>query len=71
MTTPRAGTAPAIVTRLNGAVNKMLGTPEVQQRFFQVGAEATPVTPAELGNTVRGEIARWGKAVKEMGLKGE
>jgi tripartite-type tricarboxylate transporter receptor subunit TctC len=66
-----AGTAPAIVTLLNGEVNKMLGTPDVQQRFFQLGAEATPVTPVELGNYVRSEIARWGKTVKEMGIKGE
>ena len=66
-----AGTAPAIVTRFNGEVNKLLGNPDVQQRFFQLGAEATPVTPAELSAYVRGEIARWGKTVKEMGIKGE
>ncbi len=66
-----ANTAPAIVTRLNTEVNKMLGNNDVQQRFFQLGAEAVPVTPAELGNYVRGEIARWSKTVKEMGIKGE
>ena len=66
-----AGTALAIVTRLNSEVNKMLGTTDVQQRFFQLGAEATPVTPAELTAYVRGEIARWAKTVKEMGIKGE
>ncbi len=66
-----AGTAPAIITRLNGEVNKLLGNADVQQRFFQLGAEATPVTPAELSAYVRGEIARWGKTVKEMGIKGE
>ena len=66
-----AGTAPAIVTRFNGEVNKLLGNPDVQQRFFQLGAEATPVTPGELSAYVRGEIARWGKTVKEMGIKGE
>ncbi len=66
-----AGTAPAIVTRLNGEVNKLLGNSDVQQRFFQIGAEAVPVTPAELGAYVRGEIARWGKTVKEMGIKAE
>ena len=65
------GTAPAIVARLNTEVNKMLGTTDVQQRFFQLGAEAAPVTPVELGNYVRGEIARWGKTVKEMGIKAE
>ena len=66
-----AGTAPAIIARLNSVMNKMLETPDVQQRFFQLGTEATPVTPAELGRYVRGEIARWSKTVKEMGIKGE
>ncbi len=66
-----AGTAPAIVTRFNGEVNKLLGNPDVQQRFFQLGAEATPLTTGELSAYVRGEIARWGKTVKEMGIKGE
>lgn len=66
-----ANTAPAIVTRLNAEVNKLLNNTDVQQRFFQLGAEATPVTPAELTAYVRGEIARWAKTVKEMGIKGE
>ena len=66
-----AGTAPAIITRLNSEVNKMLNNSDVQQRFFQLGAEAVPVTPAELTHYVRGEIARWSKTVKEMGIKGE
>jgi tripartite-type tricarboxylate transporter receptor subunit TctC len=66
-----AGTSPAIVARLNSVMNKTLDTPDVQQQFFKLGAEATPVASAELGNYVRSEIARWGKTVKEMGIKGE
>jgi len=66
-----AGTAPAIVSRLNTVMNKLLDTPDVQQRFFQLGAEATPATPAELGRYVRSEIGKWAKIVKDMGIKGE
>jgi len=66
-----AATAPAIVSRLNTVMNKLLDTPDVQQRFFQLGAEAAPATPAELGRYVRSEIAKWAKTVKEMGIKGE
>ena len=66
-----AGVAPAIVTRLNSVMNKLLESADVQQRFFQMGADAVPGTPAELGNYVRSEIAKWAKTVKEMGIKGE
>ena len=66
-----ANTAQAIITKLNTEVNRMLGNGDVQQRFFQLGAEAVPMTPADLTHYVRGEIARWSKTVKEMGIKGE
>jgi tripartite-type tricarboxylate transporter receptor subunit TctC len=66
-----AGVTPVIISKLNGTMNQLLESPDVQQRFFQMGAEAVPRTPAELGNYVRGEMAKWAKTVKEMGIKGE
>ncbi len=66
-----AGTPPAIIARLNSTLNKLLETPDVQQRFFQMGAEVNLTTPAELGSYVRSEMAKWAKTVKEMGIKGE
>ena len=66
-----ANTVPAIVTRLNTEVNRILNNGDVQQRFFQLGAEAVPMSPADLSAYVRGEIARWSKTVKETGIKGE
>ena len=62
--------APALVARLDTVMNKILNTPDVQQRFFQLGAEVVPMTPAQLGGHVRGEIANWARIVKEMGIKG-
>lgn len=66
-----AGTAPAIVAKLNATLNKIIDMPEVQQRYFQMGAEAKRMTPHEVGAYVRGEMARWARTVKEMGLKAE
>ena len=63
--------APAIVTRLNAAMNKLLDTTGVQQRYSQMGAEATPMTPADVGRYVRAEMTKWAKTVKETGIKGE
>ena len=66
-----AGTAPAIVTQLNAATNKVLAMPEVQQRFFQLGAESTAMSPAEVGGYVRSEMAKWAKTVQETGIKAQ
>lgn len=66
-----AGTPPAIVARLNAVLNKIIETPDLQQRYFQMGAEGLPSTPVSTATYVRGEIAKWAKTVKEMGIKGE
>lgn len=66
-----AGTPPAIVARLNAVLNKIIETPDLQQRYFQMGAEGVPSTPFSTATYVRGEIAKWAKTVKEMGIKGE
>lgn len=65
------GVAPPIIGKLNAAMNQLLESSDVQQRFFQMGAEAVPTTPAGLGNYVRSEMAKWAKTVKEMGIKSE
>ncbi|MBI4189801.1 MAG: tripartite tricarboxylate transporter substrate binding protein, partial [Betaproteobacteria bacterium] len=64
-----AGTPPEIIARLNTELGKILRTPEMQERFFQMGAEAAPGTPGQLGDFVRSEIARWGKVVRDVGIK--
>jgi len=64
-----AGIAPQIVARLNAEVAKALAAPDVQERLFQLGAEAAPGTPAQLGEHLRAELARWAEVVKAMGVR--
>lgn len=66
-----AGTPAAIVAMLNAEIGKIIALPDVQQRFFQFGAESAPGTPEQLGSYVRGEIAKWDKVVRDMGVKVE
>lgn len=66
-----AGTPPAIIAKLNATLNKIIEAPDVQQRYFQMGAEAKLMSSAELGAYVRGEMARWARTVQEMGIKSE
>ncbi|MBI3936456.1 MAG: tripartite tricarboxylate transporter substrate binding protein [Betaproteobacteria bacterium] len=64
-----AGTPPGIIARLNAEIIKIMAAPDVQERLFQLGAEAATSTPEQLGDRIRREIAKWGKVVKDMGIK--
>jgi tripartite-type tricarboxylate transporter receptor subunit TctC len=65
------GTPTAILTRLHTEVAKILHTPEVKQRMAALGAEPVGNTPEEFGAFIKGEMARWGKIIKEKGIRSE
>ncbi len=62
-----ANTPPAIVNKLHDVVTKILATPEMKDRLDKAGAEIRPQTPAQFGDFIRSEKARWAKVVKESG----
>ncbi len=65
---PRA-TPAAIVTRLNGEVNKILELPDVRESFVRQGAEVSGSTPEQLAAYVASELAKWAKVVAASGAK--
>ncbi|MDB5867605.1 MAG: tripartite tricarboxylate transporter substrate binding protein [Betaproteobacteria bacterium] len=65
------GTPPAIVSRLHTEVARILRTPEVRQRLAALGAEPVGNTPDEFGAFIKAEMARWGKIIKEKGIRSE
>jgi tripartite-type tricarboxylate transporter receptor subunit TctC len=65
------GTPPAIVAKLNGAVNAVLADPKLQARLAELGGEAMPMTPAEFGKLVADETEKWAKVVKFSGARAE
>ncbi|MDB5901303.1 MAG: hypothetical protein JWM26_181 [Betaproteobacteria bacterium] len=60
-----------VVSQLNGAVAKALGSPEVSQRLMSQGAEPSPSTPEALTEYMREESARWAKVIRAAGIKAE
>jgi tripartite-type tricarboxylate transporter receptor subunit TctC len=63
------GTRKAIVNRINAEINRALKTPEVQERLVAVGAEAVASTPENFGKFLQEETLRWGKVLKDAGIK--
>ncbi len=66
-----AGTPPEIVRRLNAEVMRIMQLPEIARRMEVEGERHTPNTPEQFAQFVRGETVKWGKVVKEAGLKAE
>src|SRR5665213_1514602 len=62
------GTPPAIVTKLNAAINEALVSPEVKERFAQLNIETRPNTPAEFRAFVEDQMQHWAKVVKEANI---
>ena len=64
-----AGTPPAIVSRLNLAINQVLALPDVLARFKTDAVEATPGSPAQLGQFIEIDYRAWRDVVKAQNLK--
>jgi tripartite-type tricarboxylate transporter receptor subunit TctC len=63
------GTSADIVRKLNAGLNEVLRQPDVQARFKQLNIEYRHNTPDEFGGFVTTETAKWGKVVRDAGIK--
>ena len=66
-----AKTPPAIVAKINAEVVRILALPDVVEKLAVAGVEIQTSTPKAWGEFVKAEIAKWGKVVKEAGIKVE
>jgi tripartite-type tricarboxylate transporter receptor subunit TctC len=65
------GTPPAIVEKLNQAVNAVLADPKLQTRLAELAGEPMPMTPAEFGKLVAEETDKWAKVIRAANIKPE
>jgi tripartite-type tricarboxylate transporter receptor subunit TctC len=65
----KSATPPAVIARLNAAVNKALKTEKVRDALAKIGADVGGGTPEQFGALVHGETARWSKVIKDAGIK--
>jgi tripartite-type tricarboxylate transporter receptor subunit TctC len=66
-----AGTPPDIVNKLNAEIAKAMNDPETSKALYNAGVEADPSTPQAMSEYMVQELARWGKVVKDAGIKME
>jgi len=62
---------PAIVNRVNTEVARILNGAELKARLGAQGIELVTNSPADFARFIREDNAKWGKLIKEAGIKGE
>jgi len=66
-----AGTPSAVVNKLNGAVNQILGKASVKDYFLREGAEANPMTAQQFGAIVAQDVERWKRLARAQNIVAE
>ncbi len=66
-----AATPRDVITRMNAAINKVLLMPAVRARMTEVGYVVTGGSPEDFGRTIRSEMDKWAKILRDANIKVE
>jgi tripartite-type tricarboxylate transporter receptor subunit TctC len=64
-------TPETVVVKLNAATNAALADPAIATRLTDLGISAYASTPAEFAALIASETAKWGKVIRDAGIKAE
>ena len=66
-----AGLPNPLVNKLYAATQEALKAPELQEAFAREGAASVTMSTEEFAHYIEGEIAKWGRVVKEGNIKAQ
>jgi len=66
-----AGTPADVVAKLHKEIAEIQNSPKAQQQFAAAGADIVRMSVAEFGAFQQSELVKWGKVVKEAGIKAQ
>ena len=66
-----AGVPQALVNKLSAEVARIVQLPDMAQRFQLDGAEAVESSPQEFAAFLKAEMQKWGKVIRDAGIKPE
>ena len=64
-----ANLPPAIVKRLNEAINRLLEAPDLRERLSGEALEPMPMSPEQFGQYIREDIAHWTRLARERHIE--
>ncbi len=66
-----ANTPPAIVAQINELLVKTMRSPELAERFAKEGVDVIASTPEQFTRHIQSEQEKWGRLVRERGMKAD
>ncbi|WP_371925276.1 MULTISPECIES: Bug family tripartite tricarboxylate transporter substrate binding protein [Cupriavidus] len=60
-----------LTARLNREINAVMSLPEVKSKMNAIGVETATSTPQQFGAILQRDADRYGKLIRELGIKGE
>jgi len=63
------GTPRPIVERVHAGVVKAMASPDIRDRYVNEGGDVTVRGPADFGKLLAVEFAKWGKVVRDSGVR--
>jgi tripartite-type tricarboxylate transporter receptor subunit TctC len=66
-----ADTPPAIIQKINAALQKVLDRPDVRKIFADMGQDVVKDTPEQFDSMLKQETVKWERVIKEAGIKAE
>ena len=66
-----AKTPPAVIDKLNRALNSVVADPGIREKLLAQGSEAVGGTPEALAKTVAAELPKWAKLAKDANIKAD
>ena len=66
-----AGVPADIIAKVHAEAVKALSNPELRERYLAMGVMPIGDTPEQFATTIRNDIARWAKVVREANLRAE
>ena len=64
-------TSDAIIRRVNQEVVRTLGFPDVKEKLLKAGSEVVASSPEQFAAILKADIAKWGKVIKDAGIRAE
>lgn len=66
-----AGTPPAVIERLYKEIVRIVALPDVREKLDTLGFVTVANTPAQFATRLKVEFDRWGKVIKDAGIKAD
>ena len=64
-----AGTPKPSIDRLHGEIAKIMATPEMQERLGKLGMQGADLTPQQITEFQKAEVAKWAAVIKSANIK--